>query len=203
LTERVELAGLSISDSPERWAALGFAVDDVGETVVGAVRLRLGIAPPGQGIVSWELTGPAGSGDLAGLVTAVAGVHGRPPGEHANGAVEVDHVVITCPDFDGFAAELDARGMGFRRTAERNGRRQGFRRLGGPIMEIVEAPEAPAPTFWGVTFTVRDLDAFVTATRFVGEPREAVQPGRRIATVSREAGLSTRVAFMGPDPARF
>jgi hypothetical protein len=200
LTERVELAGLSISDSPERWAALGFAVDDVGETIVGAVRLRLGIAPPGQGIVSWELTGPTGSGDLDGLATAVAGVHRRPPGQHANGALGVDHVVITCPDFDGFVATLDARGMGLRRTAERGGRRQGFRRLGGPIMEIVEAPEAPAPAFWGLTFTVRDLDALVARGRFVGEPRDAVQPGRRIATVSREAGLSTRVAFMDPEP---
>jgi hypothetical protein len=36
----------------------------------------------------------------------------------------------------------------------------------------------------------------------VGEPRPAVQPGRRITTVSREAGLSTRVAFIDPEPPR-
>jgi hypothetical protein len=32
----------------------------------------------------------------------------------------------------------------------------------------------------------------------VGEPRAAVQPGRRIATVSRVAGLSTALALMTP-----
>jgi hypothetical protein len=192
------LAGLSISDSPERWATLGFLVDDDGETVVGGVTLRLGIAPPGHGITAWSLRG--GAGAIGGLATAWTDAPEPDSPQHPNGAVAVDHIVIACPAFDGFASELDARGMGMRRIAERGGRRQGFRRLGGPIMEIVEAPEAPAPEFWGVTFTVRDLDSFVKATRFVSEPREAVQPGRRIATVSREAGLSTRVAFMDPDP---
>jgi hypothetical protein len=202
LTDRVELAGLSISDSPERWARLGCLVDD-GDTVVGGVTLRLGIAPSGHGITGWSLRG--GAGAVGGLVTAWTDAPVPASPQHPNGAVAVDHIVIACPAFDDFAAELDARGMGLRRIAERGGRRQGFRRLGGPIMEIVEAPEAPAPAFWGVTFTVRDREALVTLAarnRFVGEPRDAVQPGRRIATVSREAGLSTRVAFMDPDPAR-
>jgi hypothetical protein len=204
LTERVELAGLSISDSPERWEALGFAVRD-GVRSVGGVRLTLGIAPPGRGIVGWALRELAEPGDVDGLPTQlsrpgpprhIAGVGDR------NGVREIDHIVIVTPDFDRLARILDERGMGLRRTAERGGRRQGFRRLGGPIMEIVEAPEAPATAFWGVTFTVRDLDWVVRDNRFVGEPRDAVQPGRRIATVSREAGLSTRVAFMDPEPDR-
>ena len=66
--------------------------------------------------------------------------------------------------------------------------------------EIVEAPEAPATAFWGATFTVAHLDLLVQTNRFVGEPQDAVQPGRRIATVTREAGLSMRVAFMDPKP---
>jgi hypothetical protein len=187
-----ELVGLCISDPPERWSALGFAVDEDGEAVVGGVHLRFGIAPPGHGIVGWALR--AGIGDV-GLATA-APAASKPAGEHPNGAVAVDHVVILTPDLDAFAAAL--RG-GFRRTAERDGRRQGFRRLGGPIMEVVEAPDTPAPRFWGVTFTVADLSA-VAPGRLVGEPRDAVQPGRRIATVARDAGLSTRVAFMDTEP---
>jgi hypothetical protein len=47
---------------------------------------------------------------------------------------------------------------------------------------------------------VESLDALCARNRFVGEPRPAVQPGRRIATVAREAGLSTRVAFIDPVP---
>jgi hypothetical protein len=35
----------------------------------------------------------------------------------------------------------------------------------------------------------------------IGEIRDAVQPGRRIATVPREAGLSFPLAFMTPHPA--
>jgi hypothetical protein len=202
LTDRVELAGLSISDSPERWAALGFAIHD-GERNVGGVRLTFGIAPPGRGIVGWTLSGLTEEQDIDRLATRVV-----PPASpkitadvgDRNMVREVDHVVIVTPDFDRLARILDARGMGLRRTAERAGRRQGFRRLGGPIMEVVEAPEAPATGFWGVTFTVAHLDLLVRDNRFVGEPRDAVQPGRRIATVSRDAGLSTRVAFMDPEP---
>jgi hypothetical protein len=210
LTDGPTLAGLAISDPPERWRALGFAVDDAGEFEVGGariVRVTLGIAPPGRGIVGWTLHGPPGEPAIDGLATRVV----APPqagrvtgGRHPNAVAEIDHVVIVTPDFDRLGAALEARGLGLRRIAERDGRRQGFRRLGGPIMEIVEAPGAQATAFWGVTFTVTprsSFDGLVDANRFVSEPRPAVQPGRRIATVSREAGLSTRVAFMDPEPA--
>ena len=49
------------------------------------------------------------------------------------------------PDFDRTVAALDARGLALRRTRQAGDRRQGFRRLGPAIMEIVEAPEAPRP----------------------------------------------------------
>jgi len=47
-----------------------------------------------------------------------------------------------------------------------------------------------------VTVTVEDLDV---ASAIVGvQPRLAVQPGRRILTVPRSAGLSTALALMSP-----
>jgi hypothetical protein len=201
------LAGLSISDPPERWVALGFAVQH-GERGVGGVLLTFGIAPPGRGIVGWTLHGEPSEEPLDGLPTRVVPAPTARDIDilgvgNENAVVEIDHVVIVTPDFDGFARVLDQRGLGLRRTAQRDGRRQGFRRLGGPIMEIVEAPQAPATAFWGVTFTVARpelLDRLARENRFVSEPRDAVQPGRRIATVSRDAGLSTRVAFMDPEP---
>lgn len=195
---RPELAGLAIADPPERWRALGFAVDENGELAVGEVRVTLGIAPPGGGITGWSLRGLDRGGDIGGLPTTPAAAGPGPlRAVHPNGALAIDHVVIVTPGFDALAVALDQRGLGLRRVGERDGRRQGFRRLGGPIMEIVEAPDAPAIAFWGVTFTVADLAAVAHVT---GPPRDAVQPGRRIAAVGPEAGLSTRVAFMDPGP---
>ena len=118
---------------------------------------------------------------------------------HPNGAIAVDHVVILTPDFDRTAAAVAAAGMPLRREAERNGARQGFRRLGPAIMEIVQAPELRATRFWGLVVIVRDLDAL--AERFgdlLSEIRPAVQPGRRIAPLRSKAGLGPAVAFMDP-----
>jgi hypothetical protein len=45
-----------------------------------------------------------------------------------------------------------------------------------------------------------DLDRTVARLgKHVSEIREAVQPGRRIATVRRSAGLAVAVALMSPD----
>ena len=207
----VALLGLSIADPPERWAALGFTVRD-GQIRAHSVLLTLGIAPQGGGIVGWTLAGPDGEGGVGGLPTRwVARV--RPDsGAHplsrtaGNDLCAVDHAVVVTPAFDALAAELRQRGIPLRRVTEVRGTRMGFRRLGGPILEVVEAPEVAATAFWGVTFAVPgspggagSLDELCARTRFVGEPRPAVQPGRRIATVDREAGLSTRVAFIDPE----
>lgn len=205
----VSLVGLSIADPPERWAALGFNVRD-GEVRTPRMRLTLGIAPPGGGIVGWTLAGLERDGDIDTLATRR--VPPRPgPFRLAptlgRWARSVDHLVVATPRFDALSAELAERGLPPRRVAEIRGTRMGFRRLGGPILEVVEAPEAEATAFWGVTFSVfgapdgaESLDVLCAENRFVGEPRPAVQPGRRIATVSREAGLSTRVAFIDPEP---
>ena len=81
--------------------------------------------------------------------------------------------------------------------------RQGFFRLGEVILEVVAHPnvEAGPARFWGITFTVADLDA---AAELLGDRlgtiRDAVQPGRRIATVRRSAGLGLPVALISaPD----
>ena len=87
--------------------------------------------------------------------------------------------------------------------------RQAFFRVGEPVLEVVQAPpgtriaedrDGPA-RLWGISFAVADLDATVASLGdLAGEPRDAVQPGRRIATLRREAGIGTAVAFMSPGP---
>jgi hypothetical protein len=214
LTE-VALVGLDVSDPPERWKALGFSLADDGRVRCGGVTLTLGIAPPGRGIAGWTLAGLAQDGDIDGLSTRSAPASGGSrwiPAARAmqrNGVVGIDHVVVMTPDLDAFAQVLGLRGLSLRHRAEVRGRAMGFRRLGSTILEVVQSPEAAAEAeaeataFWGVTFTMAGadaLDALCAESRFVGEPRPAVQPGRRITTVSRKAGLSTRVAFIDPEP---
>jgi catechol 2,3-dioxygenase-like lactoylglutathione lyase family enzyme len=200
---------LLIADHPAPWRAAGF--DTPGQVCeVGAVRLRLDGGRRGRGIVGWSVRGAA-SLEFDGLVTSGSE---RPPvaaAEHPNGVVSIDHVVVITPDLDRTAKAFRAAGLDLRRVREGptpgGSPRQAFFRMGELILEVVQAPEGtkiaadshgPA-RLWGISFLVTDLDA--TATSLGGlldEPRLAVQPGRRIATLRREAGLGPAVAFMSP-----
>jgi len=192
---------------------VGFTVAG-GEVQLGGVRLALGAG--GHGITAWELSGVGPEiNDIDGLATDVAGAdrHSKdaPPPDlagaqaHPNPALAVDHVVVTTPDFERTSAALERAGMPLRRVRRLDrGLRQGFRRLGTPILEVVEAPSedrAEGASFWGVTVAVEDLDALASrlGNELITEPRAAVQPGRRIATVREAAGLTTAVAFITPE----
>jgi hypothetical protein len=91
-----------------------------------------------------------------------------------------------------------------RRIREAGDLRQAFHRLGGLIVEVVErAGLAPGPaTIWGLALVVDDLDAACArlGAELIGEPRDAVQPGRRIATMRSAAGVGIPLALMTPHP---
>jgi hypothetical protein len=197
-----ELVSLSLADPPERWQALGFGAGD-GPIRVGDATLELGA--PGDGIVGWALRGVEEGAELDGLPWSASAEAGAaaPATSHPNGAIGIDHVVVVTPDFDRTAAALDAAGLGLRRVRDAGGFRQGFRRLGPAILELVENqrgdPGAPA-SFWGLVVIVSDLEAL--AERLgdrLGLVKDAVQPGRRIATLRSSAGIGTNVAFMDPE----
>lgn len=200
---RPELAGLTIADAPERWQALGFTVAE-GRLELGGIDVRLGAA--GHGITGWTLRHAAVDSDLDGLATAVTGDQETATPGHLNGALGIDHVVVTTPDFDRTAAALDTAGMPLRRIRDAGTYRQGFRRLGPAILELVESkpsaettPGGPA-RFWGLVVVVADLPALrERLSPHLSEIRDAVQPGRHIAALSAAAGLSPRVAFMDPE----
>ncbi len=196
-----QLAALQIADPVEAWAALGFTVDADGVIVVGGVELWLEAS--GRGITGWTLRGLARHGDVDGLPT---GLTTDPPPdavEHPNAAIGIDQVVVTTPDFDRTAAALEASGMALRRVVDAGGFRQGFRRLGPAILELVEVvngPPGPA-RFWGLVVIVPNL--YTLRARLgpaIGEIREAVQPGRHIAALGNADNISPRLAFMDPEP---
>ena len=201
---RAELAALQIADPPEAWSALGFTVSPDGVVVLGGVELWLDAA--GRGITGWTLRRITLHHDVDGLPTGVTTDPPAPEMSHPNGAVGLDHVVVTTPDFDRTAMALENAGMPLRRVREVGEIRQGFRRLGPAILEIVEAPKLPRgpARFWGLVVVVADLAAVrarlgARGRSLLGEIREAVQPGRHIATLSDDAGLSPRIAFMDPE----
>ena len=102
-------------------------------------------------------------------------------------------------------AVADATGCALKRTRELGTITQGFHRIGrgGLIVEIVEHPDYDrgAAEFWGLVINVDDLDAAcaLLGPERVSEPKDAVQPGRRIATIRSEVGLGTAVALMTRD----
>ncbi|HSZ14434.1 MAG TPA: VOC family protein [Solirubrobacteraceae bacterium] len=216
----VTIDELTLADEPARWAALGLDVRD-GVCQIGAVRLRFtgDARKPGvPGIVGWSLRGIASAalspeGELDGLPTTVSQEPVPAPAPvHPNSVVAIDHIVAASPRLDRSVAALQAAGLDLRRIREQptpaGAPRQAFFRLGDEILELIQEPDDviakaggvdhPA-RFWGLALLVEDIDDW--AARLgpnVSEVRAAVQPGRRIASVRRSAGLAVPLALMSP-----
>ncbi len=210
------LAELDIVDDPDAWRSVGFDVHADGACRIGGTVVR--VSGDGDyerwGIVGWTLAGlsaipadgidglPAAAVDRT--AEAAPGAHGV----HDNGVVQIDHVVVITPDLDRTTEALERVCIVARRTRAvpvRPGepsRMQRFFRLGEVILELVgpadPAGDGPA-TFWGLAYTVADLEATVRHLGgAVGGARDAVQPGRRIASLRRGV-LAVPTAFMSPD----
>lgn len=209
----VTIDELVLADEPARWSALGFELD--GDCVqLATVRLRLAGEGAGRGVVSWSLRRIA-STELDGLVTSRSDSAERAPApEHPNGVLAVDHVVAMTPALDRSVAALQAARLDLRRIREEptpaGAPRQAFFRLGAEILEVVQVPEqalersggpdGPA-RLWGLALIATDFDRAVAALGVhAGEPRAAVQAGRRIATIKRSAALAVPVALMSAKP---
>jgi catechol 2,3-dioxygenase-like lactoylglutathione lyase family enzyme len=198
---------IAADEQPGREAGFAFAE---GVAEVGSVRIRTAGADAGRRIVRWTLRDVA-STDLDGLPTAVSEAPPAAGARQPNGVVRLDHVVAFTPDLDRSVAALERDGLPLRRVREGptpgGAMRQAFFRLGEAILEVIEnppgTPERDDPDrearFYGIAFVAEDLDALAGELGDrLGSIRDAVQPGRRIATMRREANLGLPVAFMTP-----
>lgn len=214
----VEIDELVVADDPSAWRAAGFTVGDDDRCTIGTVQVHLAGPDAGKRIVGWRLRGADGIADLDGLPVlpgpAPAGTAAT--AVHPNGVVSIDHVVVLSPDLERTTAAFASIGLDARRVrdvdAEQYGfpARQVFFRMGDVVIEVIGPAEPAADAsadrpaaFYGLAYTVADIDA--TAAQLgehLGRVKDAVQPGRRIATLRhKEVGVSVATAFMSPGPA--
>jgi hypothetical protein len=209
------VAEILVDADADAWRAVGFHVepspDDphAGMVRLGGIRLRLTGGTTGGGITAWVLADApdATITEIDGLRTTHGEPPDGPPQVHPNGVSSLDHIVIntarlehTC---EALAAATDAP---LKRIRDAGPIRQGFHRLGELIVEVVTHPgiTATAATFWGLACNVDDIDALFArcGDGSMSPPKDAVQPGRRIASFRIGAGLGTPVAVMTPRPGR-
>ena len=194
------LSEIRVAADASAWAGAGFSLAS-DTALVGGVAIEF---VEGEiGIVDWALTEVRAAG-IDGLPTRAAPARAEEGPLHANGVIEIDHVVLATPELDRTIAAIEDAGIELRRIREgetgMGTHRQAFFRVGRPILEVVESADmgtdVPA-RFWGVTFTTEDIDAAAALLGDrLGRVKDAVQPGRRIATVRREAGLGLPVALI-------
>lgn len=188
-SSRPELVALRLGGTSEPWERFGLDV----ALPVGGVRLVFEGGPPG---VNGLALSPAPSGPLDGLVVDGISEEGSDdsraaepaPVSHSNGIVGIDHVVVLTDDVVRTTAAFRAAGLDHRPSPAP----QEFFVLGPCLLEVAQHEKArPGASLWGITFVGDDLERF-------GTPKDAVQPGRRIVTVRREAGLGFPVAVISP-----
>ncbi len=194
------LTGVRVGDDPDAWRAAGFLVDG-GTVALDGFTIQCaadGAAP------SWSVLADDVLVEIDGIATTIGG----PPGsaaDHPNRVEGIDHVVVASPHLDRTRTAFEELGVRCRRErdagTDRRPRLQRFFRMGPVIVEVVGTPGATSDrpsSIWGLALVSSDLDASVTAMGDAcGAAKDAVQSGRRIATVrTRELGISLPVALM-------
>lgn len=185
------------------WEALGFVHTTIdGQTVVPLAGTSIVLDGGAPGLSMLLVSGIAGTTGIDGVAARCVEPTSPTMVVHPIGAAGIDHVVIGTDSLDRTcAAVTDVTGAPLKRVRSAGPVRQGFHRLGALIVEVVEQAGVRGPaSLWGIAINVDDLDrAVASGGGLVGPAKDAVQPGRRIATVRSEAGLGLAVALMSPE----
>lgn len=169
---------------PIPWLELGFPCP----FAAGGITLR-------SGRRGWTWDGAAPDLDL--------GSAGAPEDPPAAPPWTVDHVVLLVPHLEGVLHEIAAAGGDLRRRVVVRGRATAFFRA-GVMLEVIEEGNVERPLLWGIALAHPEpLDAVARRWQESGwevrGPRPALQPHRRILTVS---GLDAGLAVLDLPPTR-
>jgi hypothetical protein len=199
------VVGLEVVAPVAAWRAVGLPLVD-GVALVDGIAIRMRDPHDGEQpcIERWVLAEcPTDTTDIDGLPTA----HGsRPPVVAGDGLLagsRFDHLVVMTSSLERTCGAIEAAtGEPLKRIREAGPIRQGFHRLGGLIVEVVETAQVTADhaSFWGFVLIVDDLHAVCgeLGPDVISVPKQAVQPGRWIATFRSSAGLGLPTALMTP-----
>ena len=197
-----QLTTVVVGDEPEAWARAGFSMIDR-HTRIGSTTI---VCDPASGSGITRVA-------IAGITEPVDGlpIGGEPveseTATHPNRVSAFDHLVAMSPAIDRTSAALAAAGLEKRRTREFEvggaTRRQDFFWMGDVILELVgqRGQNDPGPAvFWGLALECDDLtEAAASLGDGLGRIKDAVQPGRQIATIrTRDLGVSVPIALMSP-----
>lgn len=197
-----QLRTVWIGDEPSSWESAGFTT--VGRLLqLGQTTVSLGRERNGGGRIR--------ALSIDGITRELGGIRTRPAdarvqhSPHPNHVTGLDHIVVMSRDVEGTTADLEAAGLEVRRTrlTDDGGTKQVFFWLGDVILELVGPADSTASgpaVVWGLALTCADLGAAaVLLGPALGPVKDAVQPGRRIATLrTKDLGISTSIALMSP-----
>jgi|TARA_B100002052_G_scaffold184226_1_gene167864 hypothetical protein len=198
------IAELHVGDDPKAWVHLGFNIEDN--------RCRIGttdvVFREGQpGIHAWALRGalPSSFGPIptSYLDSPIPGLAST----HPNSSRGLHHLVLMVPEFKQGRSALTHAGVVVSPGKVFGSADKKLLRstpmMGDFELELI-GPEKEDSSrrwdLWGLVIAVEDID--VTADLLgdlLGRVKPAIQPGRRIATVSKSAGLGVAIAFLGPE----
>ena len=217
---QITIADLWIEGSIVPWLNLGFASQSDALICLPDLGLRFlssDTAETSPRITGWTLLDPIGDESNGDAELSVDGLRTKflsratcvDPSPSPLNVLGVDHIVVMTGNLERTCEAITAvtRSPLKRIRDAGGGVRQGFHRCGKVIIEVVERPDIDAVTpasIWGLVLNVGDLDQCIDwlGPDVISAPRPAVQAGRRIATIKREAGLGIAVALMTPELAR-
>ncbi|MEO6123688.1 MAG: glyoxalase [Ilumatobacteraceae bacterium] len=211
------VAEFVVDATADAWRVIGFDVgvdpsdaqSGGGVFQLGGIRIRLTGNDTGAGITSWVIADAPDSTitSIDGLATTHGSQSELAAPTHPNGIVDFDHVVVNTADLERTCAAIEsATDASLKRIREAGSIRQGFHRLGELIVEVVTHPgiDTHQASFWGLALNVIDIDTLYEwcGDELMSAPKTAVQPGRRIASFRKDAGLGLPLAVMTPHQPR-
>lgn len=199
------LVRLTASGERGAWERIGLPFTDATSHLADVAFV---VSPGDAGLRSWTVSaGRDGMESVDGIDTFLVDDSPAGPDGSVIGpvrGVRLDHVVVNTDD-GGRTSDALARvlGLPLRRIRDAGrGVSQRFHTLDNCVIEVVSGPHVQhrGARLWGMVLSVSDIDALAAwlGPDVMSPPKDAVQPGRRIATVREAAGLGVPFAVMSP-----